>query len=37
VVGVLTGAHDRESLQREPHTHIITSIADLPGLIAGAF
>ena len=37
VVGVLTGAHDRESLQREPHTHIINSVADLPDLIARAF
>src|SRR5579864_372735 len=37
VVGVLTGAHDRESLRREPHTHIIHSIADLPDLIARAF
>jgi phosphonatase-like hydrolase len=37
VVGVLTGAHDRESLQGQPHTHIINSIADLPDLIARAF
>lgn len=37
VVGVLTGAHDRESLQREPHTHIIGSIAELPALIERAF
>jgi phosphoglycolate phosphatase-like HAD superfamily hydrolase len=36
-VGVLTGAHDRESLQGQPHTHIINSIADLPDLIARAF
>ena len=34
VVGVLTGEHDRESLQGQPHTHIINSIADLPDLIA---
>jgi phosphonatase-like hydrolase len=33
VVGVLTGAHDREALQNEPHTHIIESIANLPKLI----
>ena len=37
IVGVLTGAHDQESLQREPHTHIIASIAELPALIARAF
>lgn len=33
VVGVLTGAHDRQTLEREPHTHIINSVAELPGLI----
>jgi phosphonatase-like hydrolase len=37
VVGVLTGSHNQESLQREPHTHIIHSIAGLPDLIAHAF
>jgi phosphonatase-like hydrolase len=37
VVGVLTGAHNRESLQGQAHTHIINSIADLPDLIARAF
>jgi phosphoglycolate phosphatase-like HAD superfamily hydrolase len=37
VVGVLTGAHDLESLGREPHTHIIASIAELPELIERAF
>jgi phosphonatase-like hydrolase len=37
VVGVLTGEHDRESLQGQPHTHIINSLADLPDLIAHAF
>ncbi|HTT24200.1 MAG TPA: phosphonatase-like hydrolase [Candidatus Sulfotelmatobacter sp.] len=36
-VGVLTGAHSRESLEREPHTHIINSIAELPELIAREF
>ena len=34
VVGVLTGAHDRESLQAAPHTHVINSVAELPQLIA---
>ena len=33
VVGVTTGAHDREELQREPHTHILESVAELPALI----
>jgi phosphonatase-like hydrolase len=34
VVGVLTGAHTREELEREPHTHIIGSVAELPDLIS---
>lgn len=33
VVGVLTGVHRREELVRAPHTHIVDSIADVPGLI----
>jgi len=33
VVGVLTGAHTRERLQREPHTHILPSVRALPGLL----
>jgi phosphonatase-like hydrolase len=37
VVGVPTGAHGREALQREPHTHIIESIAHLPELIEREF
>jgi phosphonatase-like hydrolase len=37
VVGVLTGAHDRESLSREPHTHILASVAGIPELIERAF
>lgn len=28
-IGVLSGAHSRETLERAPHTHIINSIADL--------
>ena len=32
VVGVLTGAHGREELARERHTHIVDSIADLPAV-----
>ena len=31
-VGVLTGAHDRETLSRAPHTHLLESVADLPAL-----
>ena len=37
VVGVLTGEHGRDSLAREPHTHIINSVAKLPKLIAREF
>jgi phosphonatase-like hydrolase len=37
VVGVLTGSHGRGSLEREAHTHIINSVAELPGLIAREF
>jgi phosphonatase-like hydrolase len=29
-IGVLSGAHTRESLERAPHTHIINSVAELP-------
>jgi phosphonatase-like hydrolase len=32
-VGVLSGAHDRSTLEREPHTHLLASIADLPTLV----
>jgi phosphonatase-like hydrolase len=34
VVGVLTGAHTEERLRREPHTHIIPSVADLPAMLS---
>jgi phosphonatase-like hydrolase len=37
VVGVLTGIHGRERLEREPHTHIIPSVADLPRLIENEY
>jgi len=37
IVGVLTGAHDPERLRREPHTHIIPSVAELPELIEREF
>lgn len=32
-IGVLSGSYDRQSLEREPHTHILGSIAGLPALI----
>lgn len=31
-VGVLSGAHDLELLERAPHTHILRSIRELTGL-----
>ena len=37
VVGVLTGLHGRERLQREPHTDILDSVAGLPELIERKF
>ena len=33
VVGVLTGLHQEDRLQREPHTDLLPSVADLPALI----
>jgi phosphoglycolate phosphatase-like HAD superfamily hydrolase len=33
VVGVLSGASRAELLQREPHTHILPSVASLPALL----
>ena len=32
-VGVLTGAHGRELLERAPHTHLLESVAALPELL----
>ena len=32
VIGVLSGAHDAETLGRTPHTHLLRNIADLPAL-----
>ncbi len=34
-IGVLTGAHRRERLERAPHTHIVESVAEVPGLWVG--
>jgi len=36
VVGVLSGVSTAEKLRSEPHTHILASVADLPGLLASA-
>lgn len=35
-IGVLTGAHGRDVLAAEPHTHLLASVADLPMLLADA-
>lgn len=31
-VGVLSGAHTKEQLELEPHTHLLSSVAELPAL-----
>jgi len=33
IVGVLSGAGTAAALQKEPHSHILNSVADLPGLL----
>lgn len=33
VVGVLTGAHTVAELGASPHTHLLSSVADIPGLL----
>lgn len=35
VVGVLSGGVPRETLAAAPHTHVLPSVADLPGVLAG--
>ncbi len=35
VAGVLTGAHDEQRLRADGATHVLASIAELPGLLAG--
>lgn len=35
VAGVLTGAHDRATLEAAPHTHVLDSIAGLPAIVLG--
>ena len=32
VVGVLSGAHKKEQLEKEPHTHLLASVAALPSV-----
>lgn len=34
VIGVTTGAFTREQLLREKHTHLVSSLLDIPGIIA---
>ncbi len=31
-IGVLSGAQAKEQLEREPHTHLLSSVATLPAL-----
>jgi phosphoglycolate phosphatase-like HAD superfamily hydrolase len=35
VVGVVTGSATREQLRTWPHTHVLGSVAELPGLLSG--
>lgn len=37
VVGVLSGSHSVEQLGKVQHTHILPSVADLPGLLESEF
>jgi phosphonatase-like hydrolase len=37
VIGVLTGSDGADLLKREPHTHLLPSVAELPTLIEQAF
>jgi phosphonatase-like hydrolase len=36
-LGVLSGAHRREQLERSPHDHLLASVADLPALLFATF
>jgi phosphoglycolate phosphatase len=36
-IAVLTGTHTEERLRREPHTHILSSVAGLPALLQADF
>jgi mannose-6-phosphate isomerase-like protein (cupin superfamily) len=31
-IGVLSGAHSREQLEQQPHTHLVSSVADVPSI-----
>ncbi len=33
-IGVLSGAHGRDQMQPQPHTHLLNSVAELPALLA---
>ncbi len=35
VIGVTNGTHTREQLSAHPHTHLLPSLCDVPGLILG--
>jgi phosphoglycolate phosphatase-like HAD superfamily hydrolase len=35
-IAVLTGAHDRPTLEAAPHTHLLESVTDVPALWAPA-
>ena len=37
VIGVLSGASKEERLKPEPHTDIISSVAELPALMASKY
>lgn len=37
VIGVLTGTHTEERLKRERHTHILSSVAEIPALFEREF
>lgn len=36
-IGVLTGAGTRERMQQEAHTHLLSSVADLPAALSSGF
>jgi len=36
-VGVLSGAHTREQLEREPHTQLLATVAELPNTVSSTF
>jgi phosphonatase-like hydrolase len=35
-IGVLSGAHSRELLEQQPHTHLLSSVAELPTIFTRA-